>query len=213
MPAAPAQMGDTLYSRLSYYTALQYLMLYRLGWSSPAQGLMRWYDLGKPTDDYTLALLSEVWDYDETLDYHLSWLLDRQPRFLVARGKVHWPEKPPELNRHWDAWLRNAQRKYYPLGGGDPYYLTGHLGEYGESDPEACISVLSKADRTAIFVTGTMNSWYWDLRKKMLTLPAVNGSWKVDVFVRPVGFLGTYRLSWETQLPYVGRHRYYELGN
>lgn len=37
--------------------------------------------------------------------------------------------------------------------------------------------------------------------------------WRIDVFVRPFGFLGTYRHSWETGLWFSGKHRYHTVGN
>jgi hypothetical protein len=61
-----------------------------------------------------------------------------------------------------------------------------------------------------------MDAWYFDLADKAVTLPPPGGShlsWFVDVYVRPVGHLGTYRRSTTTGLWYSGQHGIHMQGN
>lgn len=46
------------------------------------------------------------------------------------------------------------------------------------------------------------------------TLPSLGtGSWHVDVVVKPMGWLGTFRRSWVTGLWFQGRHLIHAAGN
>lgn len=149
VPDAPRMTPDEAHSQsLGYWGPLQYLLLYRLGWSDPRKGLMRWYNNGKPTDDPTLALVSEVWDRDGYLDVYLARLLRLQPRFLIesAQDGAWWPgapestELPESLDQAWSTWLRStltllesSPAPHFSLTGGyDSLHLTGHVG-WGDS--------------------------------------------------------------------------------
>jgi len=224
VPAAPTGAHDEPHSQsLGYWCALQYLLLYRLGWSSPARGLMRWYDDGKPTDDPTFALVSEIWDRDGHLDVYLAWLLRLQPSYLDAANpsNAEWASTPEALSPRWAAWLRTTtdalDRSPMPhfslTGGADNLHLTGHVGESGKRDPEAGLTVIEGETPRALFVSSSMDAWYWDLRNRATALPPGTHSWRIDVVIKPVGFLGTYRLSRSTSLPFSGRHRYHAMGN
>ena len=224
IPAAPRPTPDEAHSQsLGYWCALQYLLLYRLGWSNPRKGLMQWYDKGKPTDDPTLALVAEIWDRDGHLDVYLAWLLQNQPRFLGEgrQNGASWPEVPEPIDPAWSAWLRKTSTSlesspapHFSLTGGcDSLHLTVHVGEGGQADPKSSLSVVDAKMNRAIFTTDTNDAWYWDLRTKAMKLPTSAHSWRIDVFVRPVGFIGNYRLSRTTSLLFSGRHRYHSMGN
>lgn len=60
----------------------------------------------------------------------------------------------------------------------------------------------------------TYSGWYSALARLGATLPArFDGrSWRVDVVVRPIGWLGTYRQSRVTSRWFTGQHRWHELG-
>jgi hypothetical protein len=220
--AAPNQT-DPHEQTLGYWSALHYLLLYRLGWSKPDGGLRWWYDHGKPVDDPTLALISAVWDSDGHLDEYLAWLLKGRPTFLNPEnvGSAEWPHQPVPLSETWRRWAAEAKRaedihsSLQSFGGGlDPMHLTGHSGESGRPDSSASLTITSRAERQALFLTTTMDAWYFDLAERAKSLPNVgNLSWRVDVLVKPVGFLGTYRKSRDTGLWFAGQHRYHTPGN
>lgn len=224
VPAAPKQTyGEAHSQALGYWGPLHYLLLNRLGWSMPHRGLMEWYDQGKPTDDSTLALVAEVWDRDGYLDVYLAWLLRLQPRFMTGGPYAgpFWPESVEQLSPKWSRWLESTTESleaspapHFSLTGGyDSLHLTGHIGEGGQHDPHSVLSIVDATAHRAVFVTDTMDAWYWDLRKKAMKLPKTVRSWRIDVFVRPVGFIGNYRLSRSTSLLFSGRHRYHSMGN
>src|SRR6266516_2983052 len=60
MLAAP-KPGDSIANATAYWTPLVHMLLYSLSWARPDRGLRWWYDMGKPTNDARLRLLSEVW--------------------------------------------------------------------------------------------------------------------------------------------------------
>lgn len=219
VPANPTPSPDEPHSQaLGYWGALHYLLLRRLGWSAPHRGLMRWYDAGKPTDDPTLALVADIWDVDGYLDVYLAWLLRLQPRFL--HHDIVRPESPEPLNAPWSRWLdatvareeRSPAPHFSLTGGWDPLHLTGHIGESGTPDPTSTLTVADPHQHRAVFLTDTMDAWYEDLRAKVDTLPPSTRSWRVEVVVRPVGVLGTFRRSTSTGLMFSGKHRYHSLG-
>lgn len=219
VPAAPVGADAPHSQSLGYWASLQYILLHRLGWSKPHRGLMRWYDLGKPTDDPTLALVAEVWDRDGWLDVYLAWLLLRQPTFLQRSDQPAWNSDPAQLDTKWRTWVEDtvSSKQLKPAPHFDPdqndnLHLTGHDGEGGDVDSRSSLTALATEHR-AVYVTDTMSAWYWDLPEKTRALPPSSRSWRVDVFVRPVGFLGTYRISRSTGLMFTGRHRYHSMGN
>ncbi|TFD25172.1 hypothetical protein [Cryobacterium lyxosi] len=221
VPAAP-DARDVHEQSLGYWAALHYLLIHRLGWAHPDRGLRWWYDEGKPVEDSTLSLISEVWDRDGNLDAYLGWLLKGRPVFLNPDSpeSAAWPADLEPLAPHWERWVREVQAtaeltgSTYFQGGWDPLHLTGHSGEGGVPDPASTISVISRSDRRAVFRTNTMDAWHFDLEKQAKNLPDIGHRfWRVDVIVRPVGFLGTYRRSSVTGLWFTGQHRIHAAGN
>ncbi len=219
VPAVPTLNSDEPNAQaLGYWGGLHYLLLRRLGWSAPHRGLMRWYDAGKPTDDPTLALIADVWDRDGYLDVYLAWLLRLQPRFLF--GYEALPKSTEPLGAAWSSWLeaaverdRRAPAPHFPLTGGwDPLHLSVHVGESGTPDPMSTLMVTDPHHARALFITDTMDAWYGDLSAKLQTLPPSTRSWRIEVVVRTVGVLGTFRRSRSTGLLFTGRHRYHSLG-
>jgi hypothetical protein len=224
VPAAP-QPGDPHPQSLGYWGALQALLLRRLGWSRPDLGLTWWYDAGKPTDDPTLKLVSDVWDADGNLDIYLAWLLRLKRSFPVGVPQQPWAtpiEDAPPLPDHWQRWLRrfetspqSTHHAHFTLyGGWDPLHLTGKVGDHDNPDPSAYLLTGAPSTRTAVYVTSAADSWYYDLLNRGNQLPIMGvQSWKVDVVVKPIGFIGTYRKSMKTGLWFTGRHRYHVVGN
>jgi hypothetical protein len=68
--------------------------------------------------------------------------------------------------------------------------------------------------RRGSLILDSMVGWYRALIEAGDQLPAVGGrSWRVDVVVRPAGWLGTFRRSRTTGLWFSGRHRFHLVGN
>jgi hypothetical protein len=65
----------------------------------------------------------------------------------------------------------------------------------------------SVTDRRAVLLLDSMMGWYRALVSETRSLPKPKGhSWRLEVVVKPVGWLGTYRRSAETGLWFTGRH-------
>ncbi|MCJ1683053.1 hypothetical protein [Rathayibacter sp. VKM Ac-2928] len=219
VPALPC-FGDEHSQSLGYWGALHYLVMYRLGWAHPHRGFQWWYDNGKPTEDSTLALIKDVWDEDGALDVYVAWLVNRQPvlGLLDAESGSAATSNGENLSARWSEWLALRKREgdnFENFGpDGDGLHLTRSLVERGNGDPSAVIMQSDPSQRRAVLVSSAMDSWYHDLIRVGNRLPVKGvASWKVDVFVKPVGYLGTFRRSLSTDLWFTGRHRIHQLGN
>ena len=203
---------------LGYWAPLHHLLIYRLGWSRPDRGLRWWYDSGKPTEDPTLAFLANVWGRDRTLDQYLAWSLTANVKFHTESSPVHL-NRPDSLSRDWESWLAQNVQAYkrsanVPHGfnpDGDPFHLNFHLQSHVPS-PEATITVTKH--RHAVMAAADAHNWYATLGALGRTLePLHNQSWYVDVFVKPIGFVGTFRQSRSSGNWFSGQHRTHSPGN
>jgi hypothetical protein len=203
---------------LGYWAPLHHLLIYRLGWSRPDRGLRWWYDSGKPTKDPTLAFLSEVWDRDRTLDRYLAWSLTRGVEFHTE-STPNYPKGPGPLSRDWGSWLTqntqaldnssNVDHQFHTEG--DTFHLNRHL----QSDlPSSDATITVTKHRHAVMTTADAHSWYATLGALGRTLePRNQQSWYVDVFVKPIGFMGTFRQSRSSGNWFSGQHRFHAPGN
>ncbi|TFD51099.1 hypothetical protein E3T43_17030 [Cryobacterium sp. Hh7] len=156
------------------------------------------------------------------MDVYLCWLLRGQPEFLGQDYTLvpKWSEHLRPLAAPWERWANEVQAatglsgsKNFQVEGG-PLHPTGHSGEGGKADPTSSISVISRSEWRAVFLTSTMEAWYFDLDKQAKKLDDIGQrALKVDVIVRPVGFLGTFRRPSVTGLWFTGRHRNHTPGN
>lgn len=218
LPARPVT-GDPHAQSLGYWGTLHYLLMRRLGWSRPDRGLEWWYSNGRPTNDPTLALIEQIWNADGGLDVYFGWLISRRPilGLLSSDDSQAATSNSDDLTPKWAQWLRRVRTDNpfeYMDTSGDGLHLTRSVLEHGTPDPLATIARIDNDARRAIFSTSDMSSWYSDLARIGSSLPMMGvQSWKVDVVVKPVGFLGTYRRSAHTGLWFTGAHRFHQHGN
>jgi hypothetical protein len=94
------------------------------------------------------------------------------------------------------------------IGGTDPHHLSVHINGPLQPVPTKPLLVRTgAADRRAVLLLDSMIGWYRALCTETRSLPKLAGhSWRVDVVVKPVGWLGTYRKSSESGLWFTGRH-------
>lgn len=208
-----------------YWFSALYLMIYSLGWSDPGLGLARWMALGRPTADLRLALLEHIWNRRHGLDPLLEWLWESGSQLLVT----HSPYRPEEpLGDPYNAdprWRRDLHDRLharvvlgYPSpfeGGSDPLHLSLHirhpLDDHGDAKQAW---VVREADRHAVLILDRMQGWFGALNKQGELLPDLDDrSWHVEVYSKPVGHLGVYRLSRVTGRWFAGPHRLHMLGN
>lgn len=224
VPEPPYGPDSPHHATLGYWTPLHNLLLYRLGWSRPDRGLRWWYDAGKPVDDPTLAFIAAVWDRDGRLDGYLAWLLRLESVFLDPTRDAYGshPGHDFSLPEAWRSWfaetIRQRDAALYPNFSfdisGDSLHLCRSGGQNYVPDAAATLVVTDTANRRAALHTSSADNWYSTLTTKAVSLPEIgNNSWYVDVYVKPIGFLGTYRRSRSTGHWFSGRHRVHSPGN
>lgn len=216
--------GDDLVAAAAYWCPLVHLLVYSLGWDRPDIGLRWWYDARKPTDDPRLRLIADVWGADGQLDWFAAWLWTDGAAAGVGRLAVDDASDskggtPVDVDRRWINDQRRAAEAWgghSPLtGGSDPLHLSSHWqGPMRESPSPSLLLRSHPTERRAALVLDSMVGWYRELHRQMQELPSITGrSWHVDVFVKPVGWLGTYRRSLETGRCFAGRHRFHSVGS
>jgi hypothetical protein len=217
VPAAPRQ-EDSHAASLGYWNALQNILVYRLGWNLPHRGLLWWYESDRPRSDDVLELVHEIWHRDGHLDIYLAWLLILQPPFLPGKPSDPSLDNHDRLTDEWQRWLldqteRSKRTQHFNLGGGwDPLHLTGH-GQDDEAG-DGCLTMKPGNQKEAILTTDSATNWYSTLQKLGGQLPySGERSWRVEVFVTPIGFVGTYRRSRVTGLWFTGKHSLHLRGN
>lgn len=239
MPASPDSISDVYENwerrhrqQLAYYTTLQSFLTYSFGWTRHDKGLLWCYQNGWPNEDARLRLIKDVWFDDGTLTGYLAWVVSRmnaEPEDTLNALRP-WALHP-DLDRvtvpsEWTDKLRVAVSEGVWTGGYDPMHLWGglHAGApsgrrfFGESDRPPTLARIVDANpgrRSATFVAADVDGWYAQLATLGSDLPKLPGvaSWHVDAYVKPIGFVGTYRRSRVTGLWFAGRHRYHVIGN
>jgi hypothetical protein len=215
MLAAPTVNGGDFGG--SYWAPLLHFMIYTLGWARPDRGLKWWYDAGKPTDDPHLRFLSDIWGKDGQLDWFAAWLwaTDHLPPAATRLSQLTGYQddgRPVVADRAWvDLQMRLAAASgiQHPGHHGDEFHLSGHFAAPLE-EPGGDVSIFhgDVEQRRAVLMLDSMVGWYAALVRYAARLPSPGErSWRVDVVVRPVGLLGTYRLSRTSRLWFACRHR------
>ena len=218
MPARP-RSGVDFMQYLGYWTSLQSFLTYSFGWTRHDRGLRWWYDAGKPIDDPRLALLNAVWERDGTLLAYAEWCHDRLKSFdhQALAEWTNYDGQPDSLTSEWERRLQ-AARQEPESGGTTPHgkHLEGgdHAAAPSADHYEAALTVINHAGRRGVYISTSAFGWYRGLVELAGKLPHSSGaSWRIDVYVQSIGFLGTYRRSRKTGLWFAGRHRFHSVGN
>lgn len=131
--AAPGQ-DDRHEQRRAYWASLLYLLVYRLGWTDPGQGLTNWLDADCPDlGDPTPRLVADVWGRDGRLPLARAFLLSKPRPFAPTLATVCGlprpePSPPPELTGRERALLKD------PLGLSGLHLDVGDGGHLGGPD-------------------------------------------------------------------------------
>ena len=218
IPQVPV-VNDPMEHVLGYWFPLLYVLVHRLGWENPGAGLREWYDHGKPTDDPTLGFVAEVWGADGELDKALAWLSVSGMTFTSGASAPITEEQ--ELSLAWRDMCNRIERQQkglpYRFGmnvePNDGLHLAHHVS--AQEDPGTGVIYKSRdSTRRAVAVLDSASGWPAQLRNLGGNLPKIaSHSWKVDVCVKPIGWIGTFRQSRETGRWFSGRHSIHMLGN
>lgn len=215
-PAPPADFDESL----GWWTPVVHLMVYSLGWQSPAQGLDAWHRMGRPLDDPCLSLIEVIWGrhLDAMANYlwHGCGQYETEVASVLNLPPVERPSIPPELPFLTAASTATANPAtggcdplhlslHYssPLERGSPRSASMHLGDPGIAGPGR-----------AVLRCATYQGWYRALHEEGAQLPGrpQGHGWRVDVTVDGIGYLGTYRRSRQTKRWFAGRHAVHQLG-
>ncbi len=200
---------------LAYWHGLHYLAVARLGWRDPGRGFRAWRKRGRPPGDETLDFIWSVWGADSNLDAYVAWAtLNHQ---AITSADPGGPAKPPsESALQWARGIEDPSNLGLLSGDSNPPHLGRASDETESIRDEGRKSVLTITDAVrhrGIFITGS-RGFYEDLATRWGELPDVApNDWRIDVFNRRLGFLGTYRFSRATGRLFVGRHAVHMLGN
>jgi hypothetical protein len=225
------------------WVASMQLALYSLGWASPAHGFLRWHDSGFPTDDRRLAIVARLLgeDLQESVTNLLLFLHFTAGALLAQHGlrPLEADDATDLLNA--PAWLKRLHESGHEsaVAGTMPYgtdndgmHLVPHCfgpivkraekqgapvwGAHPRPLTSRTFQIIGDpSDGNATVITDSYTSWYEDLEDLTAGLPKREGgrSWRVDVFCKPVGWLGSFRKSRTTGLWFAGKHSMHEWGN
>lgn len=179
------------------------LLHYHLGWRRVDLGLARWaltdFD---PNGDPTLTTIKELWG--PALPAFTFWYL----------GSMHANEDSTVTNA---LALLQGNREAAVTFGPDNLHLGWHY-QAAVAEPERptdeTASLQVPEQGHASLVLPVHRGWYRLLQEAGKRLqPLTNGrSWRVDVTIIPIGFIGQFRLSRDTGVWFHGRHQAHQLG-
>jgi hypothetical protein len=212
---------DPLWVSMQYWYPLVHMLRYSLGWARLDKGLWWWFEQGKPRTDPRLRILSDLYDADGLLDGFCAWLWsggagvpgsDGFEQFGWTDAGDRVPAKPNWVTSTLSAVRESGQ----PAGHGDygVLHLVGHaqIPLNGRNRPFQLLHS-NVTERRAIVVFENLVGWYHGLNDVQSSLPKLdNQSWYLDVVVKPVGWMGTYRRSRSTGIWFSGQHRFHTPG-
>lgn len=209
------------FNACAYWEAASYIVHILLGWSDPAKGVY-WLlnNQDQASQDLRLKLLLDVWNSSGQLGLLLAWYASgyRDHGQWYGAPQSNTPFKTEMTTEWWAAFQEKWPYSFQntPCFGG---YNSLHLHantyclifeEFSEQPP----IYYSRPDRKAVLMLNTMNGWHSCLRQIEKWLPKLQGqSWYVDVVVKPLGWLGTFRRSRKTGLWFLGKHGIHVQGN
>ncbi|MBU2670205.1 hypothetical protein KOI35_42565 [Actinoplanes bogorensis] len=194
----------------AYWRPLLHLLVMGLGWRSVRVGLRRWLDAGSPTDSPVLAVVDRWWgpylpsfigsSTAASTDDYLRGFFDEHAAPVRSEAVPQRCLEDPDWDHLWS-------------GGTDPMHLAFHFHcDLQLAGEPTGLTIGADETRRACLLTDAYAGWYSTLYASGLTQNSVGASWRVDVVVKPLGWLGTYRISRDTGAWFSGRHRWHALG-
>jgi len=213
----PARLPDVA----AWWTPALHLMIYGLGWPSPALGLQRWECEGRPLKDPKLRVLEAI--YGRHLEALQSYLWHGCGQFesvsaSLGLAEVTRPDAPRESPRLVSPAVTAVPN---PVEGGcDPLHLFDHTRgviEAREGSPQVQLiegDLGTAGPPRATLMLPSAFGWYRALHEAGSALPGggARQGWRVDVVVTPIGHLGTFRQSRVSGRWFTGQHQWHQLG-
>lgn len=211
-PPIPGR-GSSHGEEITAWGPLLQLFHFHLGWPRVDWGLFRWASAGFPTlDDPTLTTIKELWG--PGLASFVRWYLSHHSKVSLL-SPVVWEalQAAMELELWWAK-----------TGGSDELHLMSHYGgptggpvwpdaPFRMQAPEWCEIRSVGLGHEHLVLPGYVG-WYAAVTNHGEQQPAkVNGrSWRIDVTIAPIGYIGQFRRSQVSGRWFTGRHRAHALG-
>lgn len=207
----------------AYWTALAHLIIYSFAWLQPHEGLDRL--LADPVlGDPRTELIEEIWGADGMLHWFAAYLHAspcaprgyRSPLATFAQTPPNDDDDhlvPPWIDEVLDETDRSETVAPMNRGGGDMLHISDHISGPVEVPRAEADLVLDRHRPRAVLTCDSGFGWYRTLTEAGATLPDDWPAWHLEVYCRPLGYLGNYRCSEETGLWYAGPHELHSLGN
>ena len=163
-------------------------------------------------------MISQIWNADGQLDWFAAWLWTHGAceTWQLSELTGYHDDGIPVLVD--DSWIEATRTPPVPVSrlrsateDTTSCICSGHSSGPLQQVPGKPRMLRSHSTgRTATLMLDSMVGWYRALAVHGATLPKLeHRSWHVDVVVRPVGHLGTYRRSRVTGLWFSGQHRHH----
>lgn len=220
---APKRPGHLSGLLPSWWIPLLQLTMFGLGWRWPARGLAHWDRMGRPTEEPILDTIEQWWG--PVLGDFIAFA-DAPHSVDIELGSGHERATAPPTDSLLSPFgaLRRERRWLESWGGGtDPLHLSSHVytpiheQKYILPSPprdatEGFWMEAGAASRRGTLMLNTYSGWYNHLMASPHDWQGIHDT-RMDVVVRPLGWLGTYRKSRVTGLWFRGQHRWHMLGN
>lgn len=215
---------------IAFWTPMFHPLVFGLGWTRPDLGLARWRDVGfAPLDPVLVAALR--WWRKDGIESLLAWaaitdvFIKQSAELTRLAGVTAAPREHLPDTREWTA--RRAEPDWQETwgGGGDPFHLWHHAilplgGPVAPPDRGQHLGVPASAPKhhvnpaspsEQVLLLDTYPRWYEYLLAEVADSSASEVA--IDVVCKPVGWLGTYRISPATGLWHRGDEFVHMLGN
>lgn len=216
-----------------YWSTLLALCYFRLGWSRPGWGIVEWLSRRSTFRDPTLEYIRQHWSI-ANLRVFVAWTESLGADYgsrLARAGERAEPSRFLKrfLNRYGYyedgkfVWERDTVLNG---GGWDALHLTRHLPiswltddfTYRVRDAMPIKKVGPSRDTMSL---ESGRSWFdWVINWGQLAISDKGIGWignpgepVCDVYVEPIGFMGTYRFGFLTGIPYATTERIHHFGN
>ena len=202
---------------IAWWAPLLHLLSFGSGWVRPDLGLARWLQLGLPDEDPLLRVVARWWG--PYLPDVLAWAGKGQTvRHVAAEVSERLGASMADV-RLPDRWsYRRESEEWKSIWGVDydRMHLTVHALSPVWTNHSPGVHLVASADAQprAVLVLAGYEGWYKRLHRlgAKLPVPPDNAAWQVEVVVRPLGWLGSFRRSRLTGRWFSGQHRWHELG-
>lgn len=199
--------------RIEAWGPLLPLFHFHLGWPRVDLGLARWAATGfDAMDDPTLTVIKRHWG-------------PGLPAFVLWSVKTSGAPEPTALPRHL---LVSLQRAAADADVSDPseLHLEGHWslavgghwsGPYDMAMDEPVTDyyeLRTVEPGRLLLIVPVYRGWYRILSRVGDALPAqpTGRSWRIELTIAPIGYVGTFRRSRVSGRWFTGRHRVHRLG-